>query len=120
IKLNKEPIVLPTVIPNLLIIAVGIKKNAYMPPHNIVESINAYIGIIYEGVKLTYGNSEVIIAVWKNNNNESTSAEKGLGLKEEKVIGMICINDFKKEYILVVYDLSPYSKPDRIKRIKIN
>ncbi|MFP3037113.1 MAG: DNA gyrase subunit A [Candidatus Karelsulcia muelleri] len=45
---------------------------------------------------------------WKNNNEyESTSAEK--------VIGMICINDFKKEYILVVYDLSPYSK-----RIKIN
>ncbi|XZQ49254.1 MAG: DNA gyrase C-terminal beta-propeller domain-containing protein [Candidatus Karelsulcia muelleri] len=49
-------------------------------------------------------------------------------LKEEKVIGMICINDFKKEYILVVsekgfgkkYNLSPSSKPDRIKIKRIN
>ncbi|WP_110503461.1 DNA gyrase subunit A [Candidatus Karelsulcia muelleri] len=54
IKLNfdsscKEPIVLPTVIPNLLIngssgIAVGIATN--MPPHNIVESINAICSYI--------------------------------------------------------------------------
>ncbi len=45
----KEPIVLPTVIPNLLIngssgIAVGIATN--MPPHNIVESINAICSYI--------------------------------------------------------------------------
>ncbi|XMD98776.1 MAG: DNA gyrase subunit A [Candidatus Karelsulcia muelleri] len=100
------------------------------------NAINIKKGDSLIDAKLTDGKSEVIIAV-KNGKiirfNESTIEKFSLCrkmfiLKEEKVIGMICINDFKKEYILVVsekgfgkkYNLSPSSKPDRIKIKRIN
>ncbi|ALA22647.1 MAG: DNA gyrase A subunit [Candidatus Karelsulcia muelleri] len=97
------------------------------------NAINIKKGDSIIDAKLTDGKSEVIIAV-KNGKiirfHESTIEKlclKRFLLKEEKVIGMICINDFKKEYILVVsekgfvkkYNLSPYIIVKGIKRINL-
>ncbi|XME00266.1 MAG: DNA topoisomerase (ATP-hydrolyzing) [Candidatus Karelsulcia muelleri] len=97
------------------------------------NAINLKKGDSIIDAKLTDGKSEVIIAV-KNGKiiifNESTIEKlcrKRFLLKEEKVIGMICINDFKKEYILVVsekgfgkkYNLSPSRIVKGIKRINL-